>query len=356
MEDWGDGLMSELMREIGPVKQNGELCPLGISLESNWVSVSWYRGTNDLEPIVEAPDFQGYRTGQYIDPGWRSLFRTTVNPTKYWPWVLTKDRLVDSLKEEIEARRLSLMSDDSIRELSYEFAQAISKPRFARSKSIDIREVLAFIDENLATGERVVINSSSYNELEIQAIASDLSRMLKNGESFISAPWPGPDIDLPAGKTSWWWHERYSDGRLLERTIAIYGAALRIYTDMTDTYFKKLGTHSRMRNILPAKLEGRLIIPSSYETFRDSPTLTWWPRPLGKHEQSKIDFQLEYEDDDTYDRIDQMAEVARIEVSEQSDIFWHTTQFQLHLDGERPATDLAYEWLKSDLRDIGWGG
>ena len=57
MENWKVGLGSELMREIGPVNENGALYPLGISVDSHRVSISWYRGTKDLEPIVEAPDF-----------------------------------------------------------------------------------------------------------------------------------------------------------------------------------------------------------------------------------------------------------------------------------------------------------
>ena len=138
MENWKVGLGSELMREIGPVNENGALYPLGISVDSHLVSISWYRGTKDLEAIVEAPDFDRYGSDRNIDPGWRSPFRTPVNPTKYWPWVLTKNRLVDSLNAEIESMRLSIISIDAVRELSYDFASKIVGPKYERHEEIPI--------------------------------------------------------------------------------------------------------------------------------------------------------------------------------------------------------------------------
>ena len=363
MEDWGVGLGSELMREIGPVNENGALYPLGISVDSHWVTISWYRGTKDLEPIVEAPDFDRRGTDQNIDPGWRSLFGTTVNPIKYWPWVLTKDRLVDSLKEEIESMRLSIISIDAVRELSYDFARKIVGPKYKRHEEISVKEVLAFIQENLHDTVYLSAVSSPYGNEELQVIASYFAKMLTDGEIFIKDPWPGPDKTLPAGKTSRRQFGEYSDERLLERVIAIYEAALGIYTDMTATYFKNLGTGSMMRNILPAKLEGRLIIPLSYDSYRDSPVLTWWPRYTENNEQSRIDFQLEYKDGDTHDRIERMIEIASAENIERFGMsFSHHGMLpslehnKRGLDFERPATELAYEWLNDDLRDVGWAG
>lgn len=357
MEDWGVGLGSELMREIGPVNESGALYPLGISVDSRWVNISWYRGTKELEPIVEAPDFHRHRADRNIDPGWRSLLRTTVKPTKYWPWVLTKDMLVDSLKKEIESMRLSLLSDDAVRELSYEFTRRMSRRRYRNRKLIPISVILTFIRENLNDTAYLSAVSSPYGIKELQVIASNFTRMLADGEVFIKDPWPGPDKALPAGKTAWRRFEDYTDGRLLERIVAIYEAALRIYTDMTATYFKTLGTSSRRRIILQARLEGRLIIPSSYDSYRDSPILTWWPRYTDNAEQSRIDFQLEYGDGDTHDRIRQESEVASAEILERfGRMFVHSTMQPLGHNTERPATELAYEWLKDDLRDIEWAG
>lgn len=363
MEDWRVGLGSELMRGIGSVNENGALYPLGISVDSRWVTTSWYRGTKNLEPIVEAPDFDRYGSDRNIDPGWGPLFRTTVNPTKYWPWVITKDRLVDSLNEEIESMHLSIISIDAVRELSYDFARKIVGPKYKRNEEIPVEEVLAFIHENRHDTAYLSAVSSHYGSEELQVIASNFTKMLADGELFIKDPWPGPDKSLPAGKTSPRWFGEYSDEGLLERVIAIFEAALRIYRDMTATYFKNLGTGSMMRNILPAKLEGRLIIPSSYDSYRDSPVLTWWPRYAENNEQSRIDFQLEYEDGYTHDRIRRMREVASAENIDRFGMsFSHHGMLpslernKRGLDYERPATELAYEWLNDDLRDIEWAG
>ncbi len=355
MEDWGVGLGSKLMRKIGPVDENGDLYPLGISVDSHRVNISWYRGTKNLEPIVEAPDFDRYSSDRNIDPGWRSVFWTTVNPTEYWPWVLTKDRLVDSLKKEIESMRLSLISIDAVRELSYDFARKFRRRKYKRHEEIPIREILAFIQENLHGTVYLSAGSYPYGNEELQAIASNFARMQTYGETFISDPWPGPDKTLPAGKTTWRRFEDYTDGRLLERVIAVYEAALRIYTDMTATYFKNLGTGSRRRTILQAKLEGRLTIPSSYDSYRDSPVLTYWPRSVDENDQSRIDFQLAYEEDDARNRIRRMREVASAENLERfGTSFTHSTMLPLGQNMERPATELVYEWLNDDLQDVGW--
>ena len=355
MADWGFGLGSELMREIGPVNESGALYPLGMSVDSCWVTTSWYRGTKNLEPVVEAPDFDRYGSDRNIDPGWRSLLRTTVNTTKYWPWVLTKDMLEDSLKEEIESMRLSLMSVDAVRELSYEFGSNLFRSAFTNLKVNAIEDVLAFVESKLSNVEYVSIHGSKYTDREIQAIVSGLSRMLNHGEIFIKDPWPGPDKTLPAGRTSWRRFEDYTDSRLLERVVAIYEAALRIYTDMTATYFNNLGTGSRRRLILQAKLEGMLTIPSSYDSYRDSPVLTYWPRSAEENEQSRIDFHLAYEDYDSHERIEQMEVVARPENLEGlGSTFVHSTMQPLGHNSKRPATELAYKWLNADLEEIDW--
>ena len=361
MEDWGVGIGSELMRKIGPVDENGALYPLGISVNSNWVNISWYEGTKDLEPIVDAPDFDRYGSDGNIDLGWRSEFGTTVKPTKYWPWVLTKGRLVDSLNDEMKCMLLSIISIDAVRELSYDFARKMVGRKYKRHEEISVKEVLAFTHGNLHDTAYLSAISSYYDNEELLVISSYFAKKLTDGEIFIKDPWPGPDRTLPAGKTSWRRFEDYSDERLLERVVAIFEAALRIYRDMTATYFKNLGTSPKRRIILQSKLEGRMIIPSSYDSYRDSPVLTWWPRYAEDDEQSRIDFQLEYEDGDTHDRIRRVREVA---ISENLERFGVSFSHQGMLpsldrnrrgfDFERPATELAYKWLNDDLRDIGW--
>ncbi len=351
MEDWSNGL-GKLMPAIGPVKSNGEVRTLGIAGNSRMIYTSWYYGSEALEPVIDLPRNAGFGSGKF-NPDWPSVASVVKPPARVGPWLMTKMMLSDSLSEILKSRRLALASTDAVQELAYEFACNLSARGFSIPDSADIPEVVENMDRHLSDVFSLHVNGSIYRYDELHAIRNQLAEMLQEGEVSIVNPWPGPDQAFPTGRSSWMWDEEFTDQRLLERTTAIFEAALRIYTAMVDTWFHCFGERLKLNSILPVKLEGRLVIPSSPRASFDGPVLTWWPRPVSNNEQSHVDFELGARDDSTQSLIRERVEIARLEALENSGVFWSSMGL-LHHDGKRPATELAHRWLISDLKDIGW--
>ena len=351
MEDWASGL-GPLMPAIGPVTEDGDICTLGIELSSRMIDTAWYRGADRLNPVVRLPKHIRPFSGQY-DPDWAWWSGRTIPPTRDWPWAITKDMLVSSLSEPIESRRLALQSPDAIRELTLDFARSVTSWRLATRARPNISEVLRYIDEEAAELASLRVGGSLYLAEDIRLIRQHLVQRQADGEEFISEPWPGSNKARPMDRSSWGWHETFTDQQLLERTRAVFAAALRIYTSMVDNWFPAFASRLRLRRIVPVKLEGSLFVPKPPSRGRDWPYLTWWPRPLGEHEESHVAFELAVHDSSSEDSTRSAIETARQESLNRVGEFWRSTE-ALHISGSRPATELAHRWLITELRGIGW--
>ena len=351
MEDWGIGL-GALMPAIGPVTHDGNISTLGIELNSRMVCTAWYSGIEQLNPVVKLPEHTDPFSGQY-DPDWSRWSDRTIPPIRDWPWVITKDMLVDSLSEQIGSRRLALQSTDTMREITFDFARSVTAKGITAPLRVNVSEVLRYIDEAAAKYASLHVGGSLYLAEDIQLIRQHLVQLQADGEVFISEPWPGPNKVRPMDRSSWRWHETFTKQQLLERTKAVYAAALRIYTSIVDIWFPAFGNRLQLKCILPVRLEGRLFIPNPPSRGREGPYLTWWPRPLGEHEESQVAFELGSRDPASNDSTRLAIEAARQESLNRVDGFWHSTE-RLHVDGPGPATELAHRWLINELREIGW--
>ena len=346
MGDWSNGL-GHLMQEIGPVKLNGEVRTLGIEVDSRMIHTSWYYGSGTLVSVMDLPIDAGFGSGKF-NLAWPSASSVVKSPTRVGPWIITKKMLTDSLSECLQSRRLALTSTDAVQELTYEFACNLSAWGFSTPESADIWKVVDHMDRNLSGVVSLHVNGSRYRNDELQAIRNQLADKLNQGEVSIVSPWTGPDKPRPLGRSAWMWDEEFTEQRLLDRTTAIYGAALRIYTNMVDTWFHCFGNRLKLKAILPVRLEGKLVIPPSPRAYFDGPVLTWWPRAIGENEQTRVDFELGDRDDSTQSLIQEMIEIARSEAFENTGVFWYSTGLSHH-DGKRPATELAHRWLIADL-------
>ena len=261
MGDWANGL-GALMPVIGPVAPDGDISTLGIESNSRMVYTAWYVGMEQLQPVVGLPKHTDPFSGQY-DPNWSQWSGRTVPPTREWPWAITKDMLVHSLSEHIESRRFALQSADAIRELTFDFARLVTARGFATPEQIEISEVLRYIDGDASKWVSLRVGDSLYPAEDIQLIRRHLVQRQADGEEFISEPWPGPNKARPIGRSSWGWHETFTEQQLLERTKAVYAAALRIYTSIVDDWFPVFSNRLGLKCILPVRLEGRTVHPES---------------------------------------------------------------------------------------------
>ena len=348
MASWQQGL-GDLYKVVGPVTPDGTTRPLRIGLAGQYIETYWYHGAQNKPPVApislqEARD----RRSSY----W-SMFGMDVPDTELWPWVFAKRYLARSSSKPNEYARLAISADDAIRELSWEFALAVSgQSRFDQTE-LGVQGVLSCI-ANMELMDDTSVRLSNYSINEIQAIEKHLRDLLANQETVISDPWPQSDR-TPSSGPVW---DSYSERQLLARTRAVYSGALRIYSEMVERWYQKFAPRLRLYSLMPVRLEGRLEVAP-----QDSPTgpkLMWHPRILPRGEQSEaaIEFGTTIYDRDKWITYfsEESENFARLRNRHARDarLFRAASLVDTQVLGLRPATTMACDWLRDEMKDLHW--
>ena len=339
METWGQGL-GTLYPMIGPVDSQGNTSTFGIRVndESSGISTSWYRGTQELPPVVELPKHINRST---FNSEWSGLFSGWVPHTKLWPWLMTKDHLANSLSKEgfLGCLALESMSKDAVREISWAFALAVEGKGDFHPYPIRIKDILEFIEKAEIRSQPVRFGyEDTYPMKYVKRIKRHLLNLIEGGKDSIANPWPIPDTLRSSG----WTLESYSSQQFLERTKAIYEGALRIYQTVVDRWFKSFGGRFGLYACLPARLEGRLEWPPRHGNGRHGPILTWCPRPLPADESSSAAFDF-----------GDAKEIGDNFYSGWKDESPFMVEEIPKVDVLLPATTMATDWLSDDLQNLG---
>ena len=368
MDAWRRGL-GGLFQEIGPVAADGGTAPVGIRVGDSMgvVTTSWYKGREQLGPVVELPKGDLRELGNLLGPDWQ-LLSSEVTPgaegrPRGWPWLKTKSTLTNSLSDAFKSRRLALISEDAVRELTWIFALAVMNqgcvsPRLIRSGWIlrHIDDIERVVDRGRGNSEAKYVYKNGIKEFlgeEIDLVKGCLRKTMDSDSDIVSDPWPARDVTDPKGNSIW---NFYSDERLLERTNAVYSAALRIYERMVDKWFCGFRDRLRLYRLLPARLEGRLTCSRPADSASVGPNLTWWTRSLPAGEPSTVMIELGGRED--FDHISYWRE-------EENNLRLLHPEYEtlpsLCVSGgggamfnDRPATDLAQMWLICELGELGW--
>ena len=186
----------------------------------------------------------------------------------------------DSLSKTIVTRRLALPSDHATRELVWAFALAITEQGEFSPRPIGRRKssspCFRSLQVELGKASRMVfrIPPLEITPDELTLVKRQLERLLEQGEETVRDPWPRFD-QTPSrnarGCSTW---DFYSDDRLLERTTAVYSAALQLYMEMVDRWFAGFRNRLRFGRLFPVRLEGR-VTKSHQPYWKGAPSLSW---------------------------------------------------------------------------------
>ena len=355
MIDWNEGLGS-LMSDIGPTSQSGAVPPLAVDKGPRMVTTSWYRGEQELKPVIEmtgdVSPFTGSARGDWAR--WRS---TVIEDTRTWPWTITHEDLSQSLSDQLETYRFALDSVVGLDELAAEFAANVSSYFLSPSSSPKVGDLVDLIDNwicRLGHTTSLVLRSRRYTVEELKLVRTKLSGLPRDGRQTVLEPWPAADKPWPEGRTSVTWYELYTDEQLLQRTEAIFQGALKIYNDIVERRFSVFNKRHQMSYMLPLKLEG-VLSPRSTPDRRgwNDPILLWWPRLVNSNAESGVSLELGSEAQALRPDARQKLEVAEDEFLLNRGGFFRTSQAVPGND-PRPATRLAHDWLAEDLREVRW--
>ena len=356
MDSWRKGL-GELFQLIGPVGLDGRTATAGVKMDSTSVMTSWYGGSRTQPRVVELPDMATKDLWEF-DRGWGDLLWEKTLPGAEWPWTTTRRQLVDSLSKTIKTRRLALPSYHAIRELVWACSLAAKDQGEFSPRPIRTRDVLDIVHQiaKHATDEDTTFRfrQLELTRMEVDLIRDSLTARLEQGEEIISDPWPRFDR-TPSRSTracSTW--DFYSDERLLQRVAAVYSAALQLYTDIVDRWFKEFQDRLQFARLLPVRLEGRLR-RSRQPQWRNAPSMRWCARALPKEEPSKVTVEWSSEEFDLLSYWKQERDnLKRVRLGVDATPCPLVQVALPAIDSVRPATDLAHACLIGDLRELRW--
>ena len=193
MENWRSGL-GNLFDLVGPTRRSGDTTTLGTAIDNPRLIISWYSSDDELANVVELPrDLFG-------SPGWSSWQMRRLPRTRAWPWLVTKDELVDSLSKLLESRRLSLNTTDGIAEVSWGLALELHQASYSSSTSIKISDTVALIDANPsgASFPGRWGTSIALSPADIDLVRRHLAGLTANGKTHISDSWSSENRDVSA--------------------------------------------------------------------------------------------------------------------------------------------------------------
>ena len=354
---WSDGL-GLLFRAIGPTDPEGELATLGVVFTGEYLHTGWYGGSEPLDPVV---DFTGQYNpsergaGGLMSKDWPAWNGRAIPPTQLWPWLITKEYLVENLKEALEERSLSYVVPESLPELAWDFGVEVIGDPWHRETPPSVLAALEHIRQ-LGDGRPTPVRTrgKDYSRDEIEVLGEHLAGLLRDGHQSLQDPWL--TADLPRSSSPWKW-SLYSDECLLHRTAAVYSAALKIYQGMVEHWFLPFSGRLRMYRLMPVRLEGLL---TKWEIGGEARTgLSWRPVILPSDQNSHVDFGL----GGPGERLpgverhfeEQREAFIRLRSGDPDTVvLFYSGLGGLDFASNRPATDLAHEWLTRELEDLGW--
>ena len=331
------------MSVIGPMTDDGTIPTLAIQHASGYITSAWYRGQEQLEPVVEMPR-EANPFSETFDLNWFGWCQRGVESTRVWPWTITKEDLARSLSDQLRSMTLALESPEGFHEFAYEFARSLSLHASRGQRPFQLSELVQTIEGWMTSIGRdprstITIDRQTYTIPELENILNQTPGAFEQGWSLITEPWPGSDKPLPQDRRGVYWFALYTEERLLERTNAIFGAALRIYNDIVGRWFPAFIKRRQMRFMMPIRLEGELRLPySSPEGEWRGASLTWWPRLASNDADNGAFFELGARNQDFGAQTGQKIQNAKDEFFAHGLGFFNSSQI-LPGNDPRPATN-----------------
>ncbi|BDD73501.1 NACHT domain-containing protein [Streptomyces anthocyanicus] len=175
-------------------------------------------------------------------------------------------------------------------------------------------------------------------------------------EGELTPPWPSINVSRPS--SGWVW-KFYTPERLHELTCFVYARALDAYAEMMSTLFRNFTFTLNHASLLPATLKGALHVGEG-DSFTDGPVLDYCLIPLADTEssQNRVDIIIaqsrEVRIPQEYEKYEPYLRRFHIDNPERAPFSFHGwTQTALHIWESRPATNIAFRWIWSDLRSLG---
>jgi len=331
--------------------RDGQLVQWGAQLlGGEYIVVLESRGALPPPDVVHVP---GERWESRLHEGWarQTMYLYPSGNLGRWTWA--RNRIKRNLDAVMFRRRLPLPAGSPLnRERQWMLARLVMqnarRPFGAGIPVAELREVLDPMMEQVNRTARStwLIGGDLVDSDDVRWLHA---RIQQAGCETFAPSWPLPD--RPAQLARWRW-QGYSPG--MTRSVAedVLRDAVTGYRDLVDHNFARFGGALSLNSVLPVRVEGIAeVLPDDPDGSRSGLAYQLKPDPgADRNMAPAVEITLSETEHGRYNQ-EFTAREGR-----NSTPFYRPLAFDTWLPtgADRPATNLAYQWLAADLHNLGW--
>jgi hypothetical protein len=244
-----------------PIDRLDDPIRLGVRVRGNFVETAWSSVTPPRDEVIELTSGGDLLRGR---SEWHTASGVSVGQGVVWPWVTIADRIARQTASALSAP-IPLGGPAGVwhEELRYYQCRAITSNSNLYHRPMSVSDLLARIDALLAqvppdADETVFrFGSRSVSDDQLVELRAWLLSLRVNE---VRRPLPEPDV--PPHQTNGWVSSLYTEQRLLDLAVEVYGRAYEAYEEAADSIFRRFDWTLRGNAYRPLGLIGTLVMGS----------------------------------------------------------------------------------------------
>lgn len=271
-----------------------------------------------------------------------NLISKGVKKSSVWAWIYTFEYLSDNLKKFIESSPSFLNVPDLREEVFYDIARSFLNNGALYREDIELSSLSPYKRFRMASIKK-------HSASTVNLFFDHIEQLESRGETHLKYPHIRPDIELVNGGYVW---DSYSYKQQLGLVNCIYGKALTSYKKLVDDIFESLRNTMPLYLMFPAKLK----ISYYLQGDEKRPCIQWYL--LCKKASERDELLLEERKREYGEYMKYFSEIKdsidryRVSNAELCSVSLHSQIAELF--NEFPLKKIVLDWLKNDLKSIGW--
>ena len=356
MQAWINGIAS-IAQLIAGVREDGTLPPIGVRISKkrldidipidfdiieSKVEIARYIG-NNVRPEVFKLDLDLTNPEDLLKNGFDWYRSPALQQQSCWPWKWTQQTLVEPLSALLQKFRLPIDRGILVQEGAWRAALLITK-RYSNGSLHYSPIPLAEIEKCLDKFDRVFreeILGIGVDQHLFDLLVMEIDRLHLEEKKELSFPW----FSI----------KQLSPEQILVQARDIYTQAIETYQKIVTQWFPNFSDSLQTMALLPAQIAG-VVIPLSLN--RSPAGVSWYWNPLPPGSVSKVDFVLgdrpRSGEENCFSLAFKQLYYQRPQVLERSGKRMTVHTIDPTIFCLRPVTELVYNWLWNDLKQIFW--
>lgn len=257
-----------------------------------------------------------------------------------WPWIVTFKMLADHLTDCINNRSILGTGKQLAKEHFWHDALLLANKGSLYHDPIPVSTFDSFRDY----GDCIL--SIKRKLVDLSVFFTSLKEFTDEQTNSVCPPFPVGDQEYSVYVWSC-----YSQDRFLELTRFVFSSALEEYAALMASDFSHLAGEMYTSQLMPCRLVGNL---DFHPEMEHGAVLHWHLLTLDRDEVNEVDIDYRITTPDSDESLHSIYENHRKNRPELRGHGYIKHNQALHLNCPTPVTDIVYEWLRQELKNMGW--